>query len=106
MNEKFCILINISPKFVPRDPIDNNPVPNRRQAIIWSNADPIHWCIYAALGGDELMDHQESYKNRWYNHKKATTLAVHSMGHTAAQDELGIIIFSSNEILNHFPLQV
>ena len=28
--------------------------PNRRQAIIWTNADPIHLCIYAALGGDEL----------------------------------------------------
>ena len=28
--------------------------PNLRQAIIWTNADPIHWCIYAALGGDEL----------------------------------------------------
>ena len=25
------------------------------QAIIWTNADPIHWRIYAALGGDELM---------------------------------------------------
>ena len=25
-----------------------------RQAIIWTNADPIHWRIYAALGGDEL----------------------------------------------------
>ena len=24
------------------------------QAIIWTNADPIHWRIYAALGGDEL----------------------------------------------------
>ena len=23
-------------------------------AIIWTNADPIHWRIYAALGGDEL----------------------------------------------------
>ena len=29
-------------------------MPNRRQAIIWTNADPIHWHIYAALGGDEL----------------------------------------------------
>ena len=28
--------------------------PNRRQAIIWTNADPIHWRIYGALGGDEL----------------------------------------------------
>ena len=24
------------------------------KAIIWTNADPIHWRIYAALGGDEL----------------------------------------------------
>ena len=28
--------------------------PNRRQAIIWTNADLICWRIYAALGGDEL----------------------------------------------------
>ena len=26
----------------------------RRQAIIWTNADLVHWCIYAVLGGDEL----------------------------------------------------
>ena len=31
-------------------------MPNRRQAIIWINADPIHWRIYAALGGDELKN--------------------------------------------------
>ena len=24
------------------------------QVIIWTNADPIHWRIYAALGGDEF----------------------------------------------------
>ena len=29
--------------------------PIRRQAIIWTNADLIHWRMYAALGGDELM---------------------------------------------------
>ena len=28
---------------------------NKRQAITWTNADPVHWCIYAALGEDELM---------------------------------------------------
>ena len=28
--------------------------PNRRQAITWTNADPVHQRIYAALGGDEL----------------------------------------------------
>ena len=32
--------------------IDNNPeldkglAPNRRQVIIWINADPVHWLIY------------------------------------------------------------
>ena len=36
---------------------DNGLVSNRRQAIIWINADPIHWRIYSAvLGGDELSD--------------------------------------------------
>ena len=27
-------------------------MPNRRQAIIWTNAHPINWRIYAALGRD------------------------------------------------------
>ena len=30
---------------------DNGLAPNRRQAIISTNADPIHWRIYAARGG-------------------------------------------------------
>ena len=34
--------------------LDNGLAPNRRQAIIWTNADPIHWRIYAALGRDGL----------------------------------------------------
>ena len=33
----------------------NGLVPNRRQVIIWTNADPIHWHIYAALGWVELI---------------------------------------------------
>ena len=28
---------------------------NRQQAIIWTNADPVHWCIYAAPGVEEWM---------------------------------------------------
>ena len=28
---------------------------NRQQAIIWTNADAIYWCIYAALEWDELI---------------------------------------------------
>ena len=34
--------------------LSNGLAPNRRQAITWTNADPVHWSIYAALGGDEL----------------------------------------------------
>ena len=34
--------------------LDNGLTPNGRQAIIWTNAAPILWRIYAALGGDEL----------------------------------------------------
>ena len=51
----FCILFH---SFFSYGPIDNKPdnglAPNRRQAIIWTNADPIHRRIYAALEGDEL----------------------------------------------------
>ena len=62
VNEKFFILIKISLKFVSKHLTDNNSafgldtglVPNRQQAIIWSNVDPIH-SIYTALGGDELI---------------------------------------------------
>ena len=35
--------------------LGNGLVPNRWQAIIWTTADPIHWRIYAGLGGDELI---------------------------------------------------
>ena len=35
--------------------LDNGLVPTRRQAIIWTNADLIHWRIYAAQQGDELI---------------------------------------------------
>ena len=63
MNEKFYFLIKISLTFVPKGPIDNEPArigsnnglaPNRRQAIVWTNAEPNQWHIHAALGGDEL----------------------------------------------------
>ena len=49
LNENIWFSINISLNFVPKDQINT-----RRQAIIWTDADPIHWRIYAALGGDEL----------------------------------------------------
>ena len=53
--------------------LDNGLAPNRQQAIIWTNADTIHWCLYAALGGDELnlfkgemwCSHGSEYDGRW-----------------------------------------
>ena len=62
LNENDRIPIKISLKFVPNVPInnllsvgsDNGLAPNRRQAIIWTNAYPIHWRRYAALEGGEL----------------------------------------------------
>ena len=36
--------------------LDNGSAPNRRQAIIWTNADPIHWRTYAELWGEELIN--------------------------------------------------
>ena len=36
--------------------LDNGLALNKQQAIIWTNADLIHWRIYAALGGDELKE--------------------------------------------------
>ena len=61
MNEKFCILIQISLMFVPKGPIDEKRIdldyslaPYRQQAIVSTNDVPIHWRIYAARGRDEL----------------------------------------------------
>ena len=34
--------------------LDEGLAPNRRQGIIWTNSDPIHWRICATLGGEEL----------------------------------------------------
>ena len=64
------ISIKILLKLIPNGPISNTPAlvqimvcrlvsdnglaPNRRQPIIWTNADPIHWRIYVALGEDVL----------------------------------------------------
>ena len=64
----FFIPIRISVKFVPEGPIDiksalvqviawrtaDKPLPDSRQAITWTNADPVHRRIYATVGGDEL----------------------------------------------------
>ena len=58
VNEKFCILINISLNFVLEGPIDNKSAVVKIMAwrrMLCTNADPIYWHIYATLGGDELI---------------------------------------------------
>ena len=45
LNEKFCISIKISPKFVPKSPIDNNP------ALVYTMA----WCQIGAKPFSEQM---------------------------------------------------
>ena len=37
--------------------------PNKQQAIIWTNADLIHWRIYVALGGDGVE--KENFHGIW-----------------------------------------
>ena len=38
-------------------------VPNRWQTITCTNADTVRWCIYAALGGDQLKRMQKLWKS-------------------------------------------
>ena len=51
-----------------------------RQAIIYTNADQIHWRIYAALEGDELMSKQDFWertqKNESSKKKKKNAIIV------------------------------
>ena len=62
LNENDRIPIRIQLKFVPKCPIDNKPAlvqvmalaPTRRQTVIWTNADPVHWRMYAVLGEDHV----------------------------------------------------
>ena len=76
MNEKFCSSIQISLKFVRKGPTDSKlalvQVMARRQAIIWTNADPVYWRIYAVLGGDELTSVDLSQLRHWGIHLRVT----------------------------------
>ena len=46
--------------------LDNGLAPNRRQAIIWTNADQIYWRVYAALGGEDLRCLSHAYLARLF----------------------------------------
>ena len=44
--------------------LGNALVSNRQQAIIWTDADPVKWRIYAAIGEDELLSGVPDYFDR------------------------------------------
>ena len=58
-SEIYCLWSNWQQ---PRTGLDNGLATNRRQAIIWTNADPIHWRIYAAPGGRWVKSYMHIYK--------------------------------------------
>ena len=45
---------------LPSTGLDNGLVLNRWQVIMWTNADPTPWHLYAALGGDKLTEKMQS----------------------------------------------
>ena len=49
-----------------------------RQYIIWTNADLIHWRIYAALGGDELINRSIKMITFW---KCSWKCCLRNVGH-------------------------
>ena len=51
---------------VPIIGLDNAFASNRRQAIIWTNADLIRWRMYTTLGGDEIRDFVRNFKGYFY----------------------------------------
>ena len=74
LKENDRILIHISLKYVPRSPTDNKPALVQVMAWCRIGNKPLpelmqtHWCIYAALGGDELVTARctpENYPCEW-----------------------------------------
>ena len=67
-------------------------MPIRRQAITWSNTDPVHWHICAALGEDEL--NIRLYMCR-YNGKFLSHYSDVIMGSIASQITSLTIVYST-----------
>ena len=72
---------------------------NRRQTIIWTNADPTHWRIHAALGGDEFTLHRR--KRYSCSHINSTGLITHisDQGHNC----FGCYQFSTTPVITRPP---
>ena len=59
-NGNIWISIRISLILIPNAPISNKQanglVPDRRQAIIWTNDGLVYWPIYTSLGLNEFLE--------------------------------------------------
>ena len=52
----------------------------RRQAITWSNDDPVYQRIYAALGGDESMaDHLMKFNGQYDSYSPTYYAMIHQL---------------------------
>ena len=49
--------------------------PNKRQTIIWTNADPIHWRIYASL-----LRSSDAYMRQWIGSALVRVMGCHLSG--------------------------
>ena len=59
MNDFFLYFDSNFTEIVPRSPIGKKAA--LVQVTTWINTEPVHWRIYAALGGDELnIGHYDS----------------------------------------------
>ena len=56
VNEKFCILIKISLKFVAKGPLDNNPA-----LVYWDNSFTLKWQAIKALSEPMLTWFTDAY---------------------------------------------
>ena len=88
VNQKFCILIKISLKFVPYGPVDNKSTLVQVMANIWTNADPVHRRIYSALGGYKFNIMFEIVRDRF-----STMLVSCRIGSVHSDD--GLLVFSA-----------
>ena len=87
VKEKFCILIRISLKYVPKGPIDNRAA--LVQVMAWcriGNVIPIHWRIYATLEGGWVktagifvahrVQDSHSFDRLWYHYGNALRITA------------------------------
>ena len=72
--------------------------PNRRQAIIWANAYPVHGYIYATLGEDELIS---SVKSRCQNTMGRTLLWGYFFGVSSKTNMIKILDAETHLMAGH-----